>query len=215
MADPLAIADFWEKLHFAGRPVLVAQQARKGSSDGNGNMLSATFGVRPKWRADVQLSDGLHNKHLMQENDLMGLGGRDGTFLAYDVRKPYPLSDPEGWRLGDDVITIKSIGSNNRSIALEGFNRRFIVSKTDKYSVLYDSTKRFLFEVSETVTADGVGETVEFEIWPFLPPGVAAGDVVTLRKAPGKFKLAAGSYKPGSGVGNTASGPSFSMISVP
>lgn len=215
MADPLGVAEFWEKLHFAGRPVFVPQQARKGSSDGHGNMLSAAFGVRPKWSASVQLSDGRHSRHLMQENDLAGLGGRDGTFLAYDIRTPYPASDPEGWRLGDSVITVKSIGANNRSIALEGFARAFTVTKTDKLSILYSSSKRFLCEVRETVTGNAGGETAEFEVWPFLPPGIVVGDVVTLRKAPGKFKIVAGSYRPGSGAGNMASGPSFSMVSVP
>lgn len=215
MADPLALADFWEKLRPVGRPVFVAQQARKGSSDGQGNMLSAAFGVRPRWNVAVQLAGGRHNANLMQESDLTGLGGRDGTFLAYDIRTPYPASDPEGWRLGDSVITVKSIGANNRSIALEGFARAFTVTKTDKLSILYSSSKRFLCEVRETVTGSAGGETAEFEVWPFLPPGIIVGDVVTLRKSPGKFKIVAGSYRPGSGSGNMASGPSFSMISVP
>lgn len=212
---PLSASAFWQQLRFASRPEFVLQQNRKQSQAGDGSMMSATFGS-PKWTATVTLSGGKHNRNLEQEADLKHLTGRDGTFLAYDIRRPFPAFDPDGARLGDTVPEILTKGANNRSIALSGLPKRFTVTKGDKLSILYDTDKYFLCEAMETVTADAsTGETAEFEIWPFMPPGVAVADAVSLVKPCGKFKIVAGSWRPASGAGNAASGASFSMISVP
>lgn len=112
-------------------------------------------------------------------------------------------------------VQIKSKGSNNRSISLKGLPPLFQVRKGDKISVLYSTTKRFLCEVMEDITADVAGETLEFEVQPFLPPGLAVNDAVTLIKPLVKFKVVAGSYRPASGQGNISSGVGFSAISVP
>lgn len=211
---PLALTDFWELLRFADRPVFMPQHNRKQSISGGGDVMSTVYG-RPKWVVSVMLSGGWHNRNIIQEADLMHVSSRDGTILAYDIRRPYPADDPDGWKLDGMEITVKTKGSNNRSLSLEGLRPEFTVTKGDKYSVLYDTDKRFLFEVMETDQADGVGDTAEFEIWPYLPDALTVGDVVTMRKACGKFKLVSGSFRPGGGVGNMAAGFSFSLISVP
>lgn len=211
---PLAPADFWEQLRFADRPVFVAQHNRKQSVSGGGDIISSVYG-QPKWSVAVTLSGGRHNRNLIQETDVMHLGSRDGTILAYDIRQPFPQDDPVGWKLNGHTVAVKSKGSNNRSLSLEGLRGQFIVSKGDKYSVLYDTDKRFLFTVVETAQADDTGDTEEFEIWPYLPAGLEVGDVVTMRKACGKFRLVAGSYRPGGGAGDSAAGFSFSLVSTP
>lgn len=211
---PLAASAFWEALRFASRPEFVLSQNRKQSGDGAGNTLSAFYGA-PKWTVDVSLAGGRHNRNLTQEADIKHLEGRDGTFLAYDIRKPYPVFDPTGAILGASTVQVKSKGSNNRSLALKGLPAAYQITKTDKISILYGSTKRFLFEVMETVTADGSGDTTEFEIQPFIPTSVAVNDAVTLVKPCGKFKIVAASYSPSSGRGDVSDGVGFSMISVP
>lgn len=211
---PLSVADFWERLRFMDRPVFVPQHNRKQSVSGGGDILSSVLG-RPKWSITVMLAGGWHNANLFQEADMMHLNSRDGTILAYDIRRPYPVNDPDGWKLDSRTVQVLTKGSNNRSLSLEGLSDQFIATKGDKYSVLYDTDKRFLFEVMETSQADNTGETGEFEVWPYLPEALAIGDVVTMRKAPGKFKLVGGSYTPGGGVFNSASGFRFSLISVP
>jgi len=211
---PLAAAEFWERLRFADRPTFVHQHNRKQSVSGGGDIMSTMYG-RPKWSVAVTLEGGWHNRNLIEEADMMHIGSRDGTILAYDIRRPYPEHDPSGWKLDGMTVTVLSKGSNNRSLALEGLRGQFIVTKGDKISVLYDTDKRFLCEVMETDQADDDGETGEFEVWPYLPDALEVGDVVTMSKACGKFKLVANSYRPGGGRGNTASGFSFSLISVP
>jgi hypothetical protein len=214
ISDPLAAADFWELLSFAGRPEFVSQQYRKQSMDGAGNARSASLGS-PKWIVTVVLEGGWHSRNLPQEADLKRLEGMDKSFLAYDIRRPYPAADPDGWRIGETVAHIKTKGANNHSIALEDLPGHFTVTKGDKLSVLYQSTKYFLCEAMETMTADSSGDTGEFEIWPFMPAGIAVADAVTLIKPCGKFKIVAGSYRSSSGQGNFGGGASFSMISGP
>jgi hypothetical protein len=211
---PLAVADFWERLRFADRPTFVQQHNKSQSVSGGGDILSS-FRGQPKWVINVTLAGGWHDRNLITEADIMHLNSRDGTVLAYDIRHPFPDADPDGWKLDGMTVTIASKGSDNRSLSLEGLRPQFVVTKGDKISVLYDTDKRFLFEVMETVQADDTGETPEFEIWPYMPPTLAVADVVTMRKACGKFKLQAGSYRPSGGSGNMAAGFSFSLISVP
>jgi hypothetical protein len=211
---PLAAADFWERLRFIGRPAFVPQHNRKQSMSVGGDILSSVYG-RPKWSINVTLAGGWHNRNLLEEADVMHIGSRDGTILAYDLRRPFPATDPYGWKLGENVVNVKTKGSNNRSVSLEGLRAQFILTKGDKLSILYDTDKYFLCEVMETIQADNNGDTDEFEIWPYIPDNVAVSDVVTLRKPCGKFKLVASSFRPGSDAGNVASGFSFSLISVP
>lgn len=211
---PVAPENFWEQLRWADRPVFVPQQNRKQSVAGSGDVLSYYLG-RPKWSINVTLAGGRHNRNLLSEADMMHLGARDGTILAYDIRRPFPASDPKGWRLGENVVTVLSKGVNNRSLSIACGREQFVVTKGDKYSVLYDTNKRYLFEVMETVQANDTGHTPEFEVWPFLPPTLNVGAVVMMRKACGKFKLVAGSFRPNGGSFDTASGFTFSLISVP
>lgn len=206
---PIAPADFWERLRFAERPVFVPQHNRKQSMSVGGDVLSTLYG-KPKWMINVTLAGGRYNRNLIEEADMMHLGTRDGTILAYDRRRPFPASDPTGWKLGTNTVSVKTKGSDNRSLSLQDVRSQFIVTKGDKISVLYDDDKYFLCEAQETVQADDNGDTPEFEVWPFLPDALQVGDVVTMRKACGKFKLVAGSHR--------ANGPasfSFSLISVP
>jgi hypothetical protein len=205
---PLAYNVFWENLRWIDRPVFVAQHNRKQSVSGGGDIRSTLYG-RPKWSINVTVAGGRHNRNLLEEADLMHIGSRDGTILAYDLRRPFPVNDPDGWKLHDRAVTVKTKGSNNRSLSLQDVSPQYIVTKGDKMSIPYDTNKYFLFEAMETVQADGLGDTPEFEIWPYLPAAFDVGDPVTMRKACGKFKLSAGSYRPG-GVGF-----SFTLIGVP
>lgn len=211
---PLAAADFWERLRIMERPVFVPQHNKSQSMTGNGEVL-ASFRGQPKWSVNVQLAGGRFDRNMIEESDIKHLISRDGTILAYDMRRPHPLNDPDGWKLDTRTVTVKTKGANNRSLSLEGLSPQFIVNKSDKYSVLYDTDKYFLFEVMETVQADGTGDTAEFEIWPFMPPGLAVADVVTMHKGCGKFKIVTNSFRAGSGVGSISSGFGFSLISVP
>lgn len=212
--DPVPAADFWETLRFANRPEFSPRHYQKQSLDGAGNALASILG-QPKWAATIALAGGRHHRNLPQEADIALIVARGLRFLAYDIRRPYPAADMDGSLLGNLTVRVKSIGSNGRSLALKGLPKWFVVTKSDMQSALYSSTKRYLFQAEETVRAEPNGDTAEFEVWPFVPIGLAVDDVVTLRQGCGHFKIVAGSYRPSSGQGGMSSGISFSMISVP
>lgn len=211
---PLPALDFWERLRFGGRPEFVPQLGKSQSADAGGNVFGS-FRGRPKWGVSVSVEGGRHDANAITAADLGQFDMRDGTFLAYDIKRPFPAADFGGVRLGTASVQVKSKGSNNRSIALKGLPVGYVISKGDWLSILYASTRRFLFKALESAVANGSGETVEFEIQPFLPKLIAVNDAVTLKKPCGKFKIVAGSYRPAGGAGNLDDGASFSMVSVP
>jgi hypothetical protein len=116
---------------------------------------------------------------------------------------------------GATSVQVKSKGANNRSLSLKGLLPFFSLSIGDRISVNYASGRRALLEVMEDVTANYLGETVEFEAQPFLSAGIQVDDTVDLTKPCGKFKIVNGSFKPASVEAKRSTGSGFSMISVP
>lgn len=180
---------------------------------GGGEILSSMLG-QPKWVVNVSVEGGRHNRNLAEEADIMHLASRDGTLLAYDIRRPFPLADPVGAIIGGGSGVLAAKGGDNRSISVSGLPSTYKLTKGDKLSILYSSTKRFLCTVEETVTASG-GTTGLFEVWPFLPAAIAVSNVVTVSKPCGKFKLQANSFRSSGGAGDITAGFTFSLISVP
>jgi hypothetical protein len=116
---------------------------------------------------------------------------------------------------GATSVQVKSKGANNRSLSLKGLLPFFSLSIGDRISVNYASGRRALLELMEDVTANYLGETVEFEVQPFLSAGIQVDDTVDLTKPCGKFKIVNGSFKPASVEAKRSTGSGFSMISVP
>lgn len=212
---PLGNAEFWSKIHFAGRPEFVLTQYQKQSITGGGDILIAKFG-EPKWMVEVSFARGHHNLNQESLAMLKVLLGRNGSFVAYDIRQPFPAFDPTGSIASGLTVQVKTKGSDNRSLSLKGFSTSgFQLKAGEKISVTDGAGKRALFEAMEAVTADGSGNTAEFEVQPFLPVWVAVNQAVDVSKPMGKFKIVPGSLRPSSGNGNMADGSSFTMISMP
>lgn len=110
---------------------------------------------------------------------------------------------------------VKSKGANNRSISLEGFAGGVRDHPGQQAVDLVWQRQGLFAEAMEDAAAEGLGDTSEFEVQPFLPAGIAVGNMVSLVKPPAKYQIVAGSYRPASGRGNISSGISFSMVSVP
>jgi hypothetical protein len=210
---PLQVAEFWSKLRFAYRPEFELMQFKQQSADGGGNTMSSKFG-QPKWRCDVVTAGGWHNSDMDIQAKLKALTGRDGTFLAYDIRRPNPKLDPLGTKITGYSPLVRTVGSNNRSLSLKALRTSYALSVGDFLSVADGTGKRSLHELMEDITASGT-TTAEFEVQPFLPTWIAVDQAVDLIHPVAKFKIVAGIYKPQTGSGNNSSGVSFSMISVP
>lgn len=211
---PLQTSEFWGKIRFAGRPEFRLQSYKQQSMDGAGNLIGSKQG-QSKWFSDVMTAGGWHNADLETQAMIKLLIERDGRFYAWDIRNPYPKLDRTGSKISGYAVKVKSVGSNNRSLALKTLRNGYVLSIGDKLSVTDGAGRRALLEVMEAATANGSGDTPEFEVLPFLPAWISANQSVDLIKPLAKFKIVPGSYRAQSGTGNMSGGVSFSMMSVP
>jgi hypothetical protein len=138
-----------------------------------------------------------------------------GTFLAYDIRRPYPAFDPDGALLAASLTEpeIASIGSDNASLALELLPANFQITAGDYLSFARTNGKIALHQAVEDITANGSGTTSEFAVVPPFRNGSVAGAVVTLVKACGEFRMPSG-FSPASASGAISEGISFAFEEV-
>jgi hypothetical protein len=210
---PLQPNEFWSKLRFADRPEFELAQFKQQSMDGAGNAMSAKFG-QPKWRCDVATAGGRHDADMQMQALIKALLGRDGAFLAYDIRRPNPKLDPLGTKITGYSPLVRTVGGDNRSLSLKALRSNYAFTVGDFLSIADGTGKRSLHQLMEDITASGT-TTAEFEVQPFLPTWIAVDQAVDLIHPVAKFKIVAGSYRPQSGSGNNSAGVSFSMISDP
>jgi hypothetical protein len=215
---PLALSEFFANLEFTTAPVLDLIQRQKVSEDAAGNVLTALLGT-PKWWGKYTLNAAPHAVAKEREALFKALIARNGTFLAYDLRAPYPAYDPKGNIISGSTPTVKTKGSNNRSISIQGLPNHYVVTAGDKLSITDGSGKRALLEAMETVEATGAGgNTPEFEVQPFLVSWIAIGQTVDLVKPLGKFRIVTGTYKPANldtEEMSNSSGTYFEAMSIP
>jgi hypothetical protein len=120
-----------------------------------------------------------------------------GSFYAYDLRRQYPKQDPTGSIVGSITVQIKSLGSNGISLALKGLPVGYVLTRGDYVGFTYSSTKKALHQVvAATVTADGSGDTAEFEVHPAIRQGAAVDDAVSVKQPIAEFRIVPGTYDP-------------------
>jgi hypothetical protein len=124
--------------------------------------------------AALRLDDALDYEALLET-----LEGGVQTFMAYDLRRPYPRQHSTG-AFSDTGVTA-TVGGNNKSIAVSGVDPGFQVSRGD-YLVIEVAGAKKLHQVSEPSTASAGGVLALFEVRPHLWPGAAAGQPVRFKK---------------------------------
>lgn len=168
----------------------------------------------PLWRGDVKLIPAYHDQVKQIAARIRKLYGAQESFLLYDPLSQYPQADPDGSLLGSSTVIVASVGENNKSLSLSGLPAGYVLTIGDKAQIAYgsDPVRNFFFEVSETVTADGEGATAEFEIFPHVPPGVAADDEVVLIKPACRGFIMPGTFNPGTARGMITTGAGFTFM---
>lgn len=213
---PLSLADFALRLpikHFDWK--LEDQQEISGTAGG----VLIGFDAAPRyWRSTVVLDDMSHQEAGEIEALIESLDGVLSTFYFHDPRRPYPVYDPTGSILGANTVRIKEVGSNNKEIKLKGLPAGYKISLGDWFCRDYASSPvhRGYYRVgSETVTADGSGDTdwIEFRQH-FYPSSAAVDDVITLKRPAALCKIQPRSFNPGQSRGTRKSGLSFDIRQV-
>lgn len=166
------------------------------SGRGSGEIIAAD--LRPaRWMAQISAEVIDHDRLAAIQAMVEQLDGAIGTFLLWDQSKLYPATDPTGSIVGASAVKIKTVGSNGKSFALKGLPAAYVLTRGDLIQVTYAGGRISLHRVMEaTVTADGSGDTAEFEVRPRIIAGMATDDVVNLKKPCGEFKMLPGSWDP-------------------
>lgn len=162
------------------------------TTKGDGTVITVDLGS-PRWIAELR-STALTLAQLADiQARLEALDGAVTPVRLVDPSRLYPAADPTGSILGSSTVTVLSVGSNGRSFAIEGLPAAYVLTRGDRIEVAIAGEERTeLHEVvPATVTADGAGETAEFEVRPHVRYGMAAGDAVRLIKPGAMMRITA------------------------
>lgn len=212
LSFPLGLNEFFDDLR-----ITVAQMApyepRKVDRTAGGTILSASQGDAV-WQGTIQIAAVNFAANPFKMEALLSVLDRAGSsFLMYDPRKCFPMSDPQGAILGSAVPRIASLSANNRELSLNDLPPGYVHTAGDLIGWQYASnpTRYALHRLVSGATADGSGATGTFEVTPFIQPGVTVGTSVALVKPVIKAVLVP-SPQYGSGRAKLMPGASFDFV---
>lgn len=212
---PLSLNDFADKLKIS----TVKWELKRWdqlSGLGTGDVLAAQL-APPRIVGTVTIAPMYHADAAQVQALVESLDGPLNSFYLFAPQLPYPQSDPDGSILASSEVKIKSVGSNNKSLALKGLPASYALTVGDMMAFDYGSnpTRRAFHRIVESATADGSGDTAEFEVRPHLRPGAAADIVVTLKKPAAKVFIVPDTFDPGTAADLFTRGMQFEVMQRP
>lgn len=209
MSFPLSIADFMGRLPIAKASFEIPESLEISETDG-GDLLTADIGTR-LWQGEVTLGKitRAEDADAITLIDVLRAGR---TFLAYDVRRPWPRADMNGLFLGTAAVVINALESNNRQLSLSGLPAWYELRRGDYLGFDYGAnpTRRALHKVVDiSVAADVSGVTPSFEVVPNIRAGAIAGSAVRLMRPYCTAIIVPGSVNTGTGAATLTEGASF------
>lgn len=210
---PLVRAAFMDRLRVSEQSFRLQRQ-EEFSGLGSGEIIAAEI-APPRWVTDVSLSTMTSADAVQIEALIEALGSSNRAYL-YDMARRYPAGDPDGTILGGGAgVVISGLGGNGRSLRLSGLPVGYVVTTGDQVAAPYGApARRALFRASETVTANGAGQTPLFDVQPHIPVGLSIGAGAELKKPFAAFIL--NSFDRGvDDVQGMRTGMRFSAIQVP
>lgn len=170
---PLAYTFLEDIFHpLAFHPTLMPQQMT--SQQASGGVIVKDLGP-PLWRADIVSRWLTQREALKAIAALNSLQGSIGTFYIYSTLLKNPQADPRGTTLGASIVKIKTVYFDG--FDLKGLPAGYVISVGDRLTI---NSLYHYYEVLETATADGSGNTNGFFTQPKPLPGAAVDQVVAL-----------------------------------
>lgn len=135
------------------------------------------------------------------------------SFLAYKKNQIGPAADRLGAALSGFAPTIKAVDFLASTLQLQGLPVGYQLTRGDFLSFAYGSNpvRRALHRVQEVATADGLGDTGVFQIYPHLRPDALVGAAITLVKPYCKAVIVPGSVNEGTTKNGKTTGMAFSF----
>lgn len=213
---PLSTAAFFDLLQLSAF-TMPSSFGRETSGLGSGKIIEKD--LRPQlWTARAQSIDLDYDTHADQVALIEAVIARRGTFYAYDIAKKYPRNDPDGSILGSNTVLVADV-SGNFALKFSGLPAAYVISRGDLFAY-HDGLSQMLYRSSETVTADGAGDTAFFEVTPKLSTATShalsssPALVVDLIKPTAEMMIVPGTFTQTDGRSDLSRAFSFQAIQV-
>jgi hypothetical protein len=196
LSFPLTTAQFMQNLRIMDVTFQSPEQLEVNSTAG-GARPTARIGPT-LWRGEVRIGTLLGAEVPEHEVMIQLLNSPLASFYVFDTRRPGPRQDRNGTVLGAATPGVLSL-PNNRELSLAGLPSGYVLKRGDYIAFDYGSApvRRALHTVVDaTVTANGIGQTPLFEVYPPIRPGALASGVTLIRPAC-KAKMVPGSFVQG------------------
>ncbi|MFC3163054.1 hypothetical protein [Ciceribacter thiooxidans] len=166
------------------------------------------------WSASVTLRTSKSALAEAMAARIRALRGARDTFLFRDPFRCFPASDPGGAIIGASTVTVQSVGVSLNTISLAGLPAGYRITTGDKLQVTsaaYPDKVAFL-EFSTDAIAAGNGVLPATDVFPNVPPWVAAGNAAVLVRPACKCVIVPGSVSEGTVNGSITAGQGFQII---
>ena len=207
---PLSISDFMGRLPISEATFEIPESLEVSETDG-GDLLTAEIGTR-LWRGEITLGKITRDEEA-DAATLIDVLRNGRTFLAFDVRRPWPRADVNGTILGASSVQIAALETSNRELSLSGLPPGYELRRGDYLGFDYGAnpTRRALHKVVNlSVTASGGGVTPLIEVVPNIRQGAVVGTPVRLVRAYCTAIIVPGSVSPGASRRTLTEGTKFS-----
>lgn len=144
----------------------------------------ASFTTAPARRADAQDIEAA----------LISLNGSAGSFLAHDVRRPFPKDHPGGY---SGTVSISALFSNDAfKVQLTSPEGGLSLNPGDYIGFEYGARPSRALHMIQERKELPAGLARNFKVWPAIRPGALAGATVTVNRAPCEMILEPGQQAP-------------------
>jgi hypothetical protein len=203
------IFDLWKVKDVAFWPMWRQEISRQAGGRSQAKDLGP-----PLWRASFTTAPIGRASAGPAEAALIDLGGSAGSFLAHDLRRPFPQAHADGGFA--DTGTIRALDAGNAfMMSMAGLPVGFQFTPGDYLSFEYGSepSRALHMVMAAPGPADAFGDTASFRVSPAIRPGALVGAAVTLKRASCEMILEPGQAPP-QVVEMVASAVSFSAIQI-
>ncbi len=161
------------------------------SRTAGGAALAYDFGVAI-WSASYETVKMSWDDCVDFQASLHAIEGAAGTFYARDTRRTFPRAYPTGAFV--DSGSILSLNADGKSLAFTGLPASFIINRGDYFQVTVAGAPR-LYQMMESVTANGSGVTAEKTAEPHFDPATTTGTAVVFANPACVMRLEPGSIQ--------------------
>lgn len=180
---PLPLSEFQDRFLISSMRFSLPAASQVDRTAGGG-ILKASIGDE-LWRGMFSVPLTTDRSEAARLDGLISILDRGGSFLTFDASKCHPAADPDGSILGAATPSIRTLDSGDaRMVALQGLPQDYQLTGGDLIGWVFgsDPVRYALHRIISDVAANISGDTVLFEVSPFIDPGVSPGTPVTLVK---------------------------------